>query len=95
MDQKQLYEILTKGSSLSKDTKSVLLELDTTPSVSTQAYLNDLLLLFRKRLVDKEVITDETTGKPLTVKEFDQWINDQFTSYSAKMYEDSLKEATK
>lgn len=86
MDQKQLITALEKQTLFSNEIKSILLELDTTQSSSTQAYLNDLLLIVRNRLVQNEHILDETTKEPLTLTSFEEWIRNEFTTYSSNMY---------
>lgn len=92
MDQKELITALEKQEIFSTEIKNILLELDTTKSSSTQAYLNDLLLIIRERLLQNEHIVDESTNEPLTLTLFENWIRNQFTTYSSNMYFDSIRQ---
>lgn len=92
MDQKGLITALEKQEIFSNEIKNILLELDTTKSSSTQAYLNDLLLIIRERLLQNEHIVDESTNEPLTLTLFENWIRNQFTTYSSNMYFDSIRQ---
>lgn len=91
MDQKALLHTLEKDEIFTNEVKAILLELDTTSSMTTQAYLNELLLIVRGRLLQNEHILDETTKQPLTLTSFENWIRKDFTSYSSNMYFNSIK----
>ena len=91
MDQKELIYDLERNEVLTKEIKSILLELDTTNSRATQAYLNDLLLIIRERLLKNEHMVDETTSKALDLKTYEAWIRNEFTTYSSTMYFDSIR----
>lgn len=86
MDQKELVNALEKNELFTEEIKTILLELDTTSSMSTQAYLNELLLIVRERLLKNERIVDETTKQELTLTSFNDWIRSEFTKYSSDMY---------
>jgi len=92
MDQKQLVHALEKEELFSDEIKSILLELDTTNSTSTQAYLNDLLLIVRGRLLQNEHMIEESTRQPLTLTTYESWIRSNFTQYSSDMYFDSIRQ---
>lgn len=91
MDQKELIHALEHNEIFTNEVKSILLELDTTSSMSTQAYLNDLLLIIRNRLLKNEHIVDESTSEALNLTSYDAWIRKEFTSYSSNMYFESIR----
>lgn len=91
MDQKELIYALERNEVLTNEIKAILLELDTTNSRATQAYLNDLLLIIRDRLLKNEHIVDESTSQTLDLKSYDTWIRNEFTTYSSSMYFDSIQ----
>ncbi len=91
MDQKELYKELEQGHTFTKELKDTLLTLDTTPSIATQAYLNDLLLLYQGRLMAGEEIIDEESHNVVTLSDFESWIDDAFTTYSSEMYRNTSK----
>lgn len=92
MNQKELIQALEHNELFTNEIKSILLELDTTNSMSTQAYLNDLLLIIRNRLLKNEHIVDEANRQPLTLTKFESWISKEFTKYSSDMYFNTVKD---
>ena len=86
---KELYEELEKDT-ISKDALEIFKELDGTPSITTQASLNNMLLDLYKR-VSKEDITIETIGERVTKDEFTRWVNENLDEYSRNTFMEAIK----
>ena len=92
-----LYEAIEHFKRIDDSVTSVLLELDVMASTTTQAALNDLIVELGNRVKDEADIVIDTidSKKPATFEEYNTWINDNFTKYSANMYKDTLEEQKK
>ena len=87
---KDIYNHIEKAEIISKELTDILLEMDTTNSRVTQASLNDILVsLYNRIKVDKEV-TFECTNNKLDCRAFIDWVDNNFTVYSANMLKDTL-----
>ena len=90
----ELRDAIENGEVIKNDVLKVLLELDTTPSVTTQASLNDMLVELYQRVKKTGDIYFEFENemKTLNAGEFIAWIRDNFTEYSYEMFLDTIKE---
>ena len=90
----ELRDAIENGKVMSQDVLKVLLELDTTPSVTTQASLNDMLVeLYQRVKAAKDISFEfEDGAKTLNAGEFIAWIRDNFTEYSYEMFLETIKE---
>lgn len=87
---KDIYNHIEKAEVISKELTNILLEMDITNSRVTQASLNDIFVsLYNRIKVDKEVAFECTNNK-LDCKAFIDWIDNNFTVYSANMLKDTL-----
>ena len=92
-----LYEAIEHFKRIDDSVTSVLLELDVMASTTTQAALNGLIVELGNRVKDEaDIVIDAIDSKkPATFEEYNTWINDNFTEYSANMYKDTLEEQKK
>lgn len=88
----ELFKLIESGDSLTVEMENILLELDTTNSVTTQAELNDLLVKLYERLKKGDHIRSERTGEFLLVNDFINWVNTEFTDYSSNMFTETIAE---
>lgn len=90
----ELRDVISNGTVISKDVLKILLELDTTPSVTTQASLNDMVVELYQRVKATGDISFELENetKKLNAGEFIAWIRDNFTDHSYEMFLDTIKE---
>lgn len=93
----KLYEAIEHSKRIDNSVTSVLLELDVMASTTTQAALNDLMVELGNRVKDEaDIVIDAIDSeKPATFEEYNTWIDDNFTEYSADMYRDTLKKQKK
>ena len=91
--QSELFEAIKHQHHIEKEITDTLIELDTLPSTGTQVYLNDLLVELYKRVVDvnDDIIVDTFEDKVITPEKFIQWVDDNFTNYSASFFKKSIK----
>lgn len=85
-----LRKSLAVNSIISREATDALLELDTLPSTSTQACLNSILVDFYNRLKDEEKVNVEAIDKETTTYKFVVWVNNNFTQYSANMFNQTI-----
>ena len=88
----ELRNAITNVKVIKKEITDTLLELDTLPSVGTQADLNDMLVELYDRIKSNEEITFEIFNKVITTEEYIQWIENEFTTYSSKLFIDTINE---
>lgn len=90
----ELRDAIANSEVISNDVLKILLELDTTPSVTTQASLNDMLVELYQRVKATGDITfefdDET--KKVNAGEFIAWVRDNISVHSYEMFLDTIKE---
>lgn len=93
----ELYEAIENSKRIDDSVTSVLLELDVMASTTTQAALNDLIVELGNRVKDEaDIVIDAIDSeKPATFEDYNTWIDDNFTEYSADMYRDTLKKQKK
>jgi len=89
--QQELVNAIKNDKVIKKEITDTLMELDVMPSTGTQAYLNDLLIDIYNRVNNKDdtveiEVLDETTSEKLI-----EFINNNFTTYSAKLFRQSIK----
>lgn len=87
MTNHELFETVEKSNVISKEVTDILLELDTTASVTTQASLEELLSTLYKRLSDED-ISIEVIGDHVTKEQFVSWVDDNYDDYSRKLFEE-------
>ena len=93
MTNQELYETISKSTNIAKDVTDVLIELDSTASVTTQAELNKLLCELYQRIGNEEITVDVINDSaPATQQQFIQWIDDSFDTYSADLLKQSIEE---
>lgn len=86
----ELFSLIDTSSVLTNTMMDILIELDTTNSTTTQAELNDMLVCLYTRIKDGEHIRNEKSGEILTEHDFTSWVNNEFTTYSANMFNNSI-----
>ena len=91
-DEKQLLEAIKHEHHITKEITDTLIELDQLPSTGTQVYLNELIVELYKRVVDRsdDVIVEEFGDKVMTSEDFTKWVEDNFTTYSANLFKESI-----
>lgn len=84
----QLYKIIKEEDIILKNVTDTLLELDTTPSTATQAYLNDLLIDLYDRIASKpnNITVEAISNEAINCDQFVKWIENNFTNYSFNMF---------
>ena len=87
---KDIYNHIENAEMISKELTNILLELDTTNSRVTQASLNDILVSLYSRIKADKEVAFECTNSKLNCKSFIDWIDNNFTIYSANMLKDTL-----
>ena len=94
MKTEELYKSIETNKVITEDITNILLELDVTNSITTQASLNNLLVELRDRIRTERDIIVNTINKdrPVKVYEFDTWILEKFTPYSSDLYQKSIKQ---
>ena len=85
----ELYKFIKESDSIGQDVLDILFELDETGSIVTQASLNDILVALHKRLDDAK-IRIEGLGDEVSKEQFEQWVEDKFDTYTAKLFKDSI-----
>ncbi len=93
-NEKELLEAIKHEHHITKEITDTLIELDQLPSTGTQVYLNDLIVALYERVVDvnDDITVDIFADKVITPKEFTEWVNDNFTEYSANLFKNSIEE---
>ncbi len=91
-NEKELLEAIKHEHTISKEITDTLIELDQLPSTGTQVYLNDLIVTLYKRVVDvnDDIVVEIFADKVITPKEFTEWVEKNFTEYSANLFKDSI-----
>lgn len=94
MKTEELYKSIETNKVITEDITNILLELDVTNSITTQASLNNLLVELRSRIKNENDIIINTINKdrPAKAYEFDVWILEKFTPYSSDLYAKSIKQ---
>lgn len=87
MTNNELFKTVETSKEITKEVTDILLELDTTASVTTQASLNELLTTLYERL-DDEDINIEVIGDKVTKEQFKNWVEENFDDYSTDMFEE-------
>ncbi len=92
-NEKELLEAIKHQHHISKEITDTLIELDQLPSTGTQVYLNDLIVELYKRVVDvnDDITVDIFADKVITPAEFTNWVEDNFTEYSANLFKESIE----
>lgn len=90
--QQELFDAIKYQHSIGKEITDTLIELDQLPSTGTQVYLNDLLVELYNRVIDTEddIIVEEFKDKVITDKEFIDWVDSNFTNYSANFFRKTI-----
>lgn len=88
----ELMEAVKYDHHITKEITDTLIELDALPSTGTQVYLNDILVGMYNRVVDAndDVIIEVLSKDVMTSKGFIEWVENNFTEYSAKMFKESV-----
>ena len=89
--QQELVNAIKNDKVIKVEITDTLLELDVLPSVGTQAYLNDLLIDIYNRICNKEDNVKVEALEETTPEKFISFVNDKFTTYSAKLFRHSIK----
>lgn len=89
----QLYKIIKSESNITENVTNTLLELDTTPSTATQAYLNDILIDLYDRIAyePNSITIEDFSNEPINCEQFVKWIEDNFTEYSFNMFKREIE----
>lgn len=89
-----LRNALEKDTIISKEVTDALLQLDTTASTATQADLNDMLVALYERIkTSTDKIKFEAMPRiVITTDVLSNWVNSEFTTYSANLFNKTIKE---
>ena len=87
----ELYNGIEKDTIISKEITDTLLELDVLPSIGTQASLNDMLEIIYNRIKSGEQLKFECTNQYMNKESFIDWVQREFTEYSANMFSNIIK----
>ncbi len=92
-NEKELLEAIKHEHHISKEITDTLIELDQLPSTGTQVYLNDLIVTLYNRVVDvnDDITVDIFANKVIAPEEFIQWVDDNFTEYSAGLFKKTIE----
>lgn len=85
MTNQELFRIVREETYIPKEVTDILLELDVTASVTSQASLDELLSTLYQRLEDED-IDIEVIGDKVTQAEFKDWVYENYDEYSADMF---------
>ncbi|MCR5054897.1 MAG: hypothetical protein K6A69_08650 [Lachnospiraceae bacterium] len=85
MTNQELFRIVREETYIPKEVTDILLELDVTTSVTSQASLDELLNTLYQRLEDED-IDIEVIGDKVTQAEFKDWVYENYDEYSADMF---------
>ncbi len=93
-NEKELLEAIKHEHHITKEITDTLIELDQLPSTGTQVYLNDLIVELYKRVVDvnDDIVVEIFDQKVISPKEFIAWVDDNFTTYSANLFKETIAE---
>lgn len=92
MTNEELYRAADEEKKITKEVTDILTELDTTASGTTQAELNELLIAIYRRIDKEDIIVDVIDeAHPVSKEQFAQWVKSSFDSYSADMFEESVR----
>lgn len=86
-----IYSFIDKTDTITNEIVGIFKEMDELPSVTTQASLNNMLVTLSKRIKNNEDLVLESTGEKLDKCSFDEWVQNTFGEYSAKMYMNSVQ----
>ena len=89
MTNNELFSTIETSDFISKEVTDILLELDVTNSVTTQASLDELLTKLYHRLAD-ENIEIEILGKNVSQEDFAKWVDENFDAYSQKLFREDM-----
>jgi hypothetical protein len=89
--QQELVNAIKNDKVIKKEITDTLMELDIMPSTGTQAYLNDLLIDIYNRICNKEDNIEIEALAETTPEKFIEFIDDNFTTYSAKLFKRSIR----
>lgn len=88
----ELRETISKGNYINKEITNTLLEIDVLPSIGMQSRLNLMLVELYNRLENGEQIQFEKFADSyIQAKTFKEWINTEFTDYSAKLFNETIE----
>ena len=87
MTNQELFRVISEENVISKEVIDIILELDSTASVTTQASLEELLSTLYHRLEEEDISIDDI-GDHVTQEEFKSWVEDNFDDYSVKLFEE-------
>ena len=85
MTNQELFRVIREETYIPKEVTDILLELDVTASVTSQASLDELLNTLYQRLEDED-IDIEVIGDKVTQAEFKDWVYENYDEYSADMF---------
>ncbi len=89
MTNQELFRIVSEENVISREVVDILLELDSTASVTTQASLEELLKILYDRLEEEDISIDDI-GDHVTKEEFQAWVEDNFDDYSVKLFDEEV-----
>ncbi len=85
----ELYKFMEESNDIGDDAIAILHELDGTRSVVTQASLNEILVGVYERL-EKAPVRVSEIGDNVTKKQFADWVDNEFDTYTANLFKDSI-----
>lgn len=86
----EIFNQIEKSEVISKELTDVLLELDVTKSVVTQASLNDMLEALYKRIEAEGSMEFEGIEPKMSCAKFIDWLDKNFTRYSYKLFMETI-----
>ncbi len=92
IDNKTLHETMENGDVITEEVSKILLELDETASVTTQADLNEMLVSLYNRLDKGNILFPAISGEaPCTKEDLEKWVQENLDPYTAGLFEKSIK----
>lgn len=87
----ELYNVLQNETNISTEVSDILFELDSTGSVTTQASLNNMLVMLYRRIETETIIFKSISEQPLTTDSFIAWVEKNFDTYSVNLFKQELE----
>ena len=87
----ELYNVLQNETNISKEVADIFFELDSTGSVTTQANLNNMLVMLYRRIETETIIFESISEQPLTTDSFIAWVEKNFDTYSVNLFKQELE----
>lgn len=85
----ELYQAVDRDAVITEEMTDIFKELDSTVSTTTQASLNEMLVILYNRLSEEEIVIERFGDEPCTQEDFAAWIEDEFDDYTKGLFVDA------